>query len=363
MAILPPSPLQTSGGPSREEAKKHQEILNALHEGNLTVVVGAGITIGAIECSTLKSLTLEQKKEKAEKLRWGSLILEGINYLENECEQHFKESEKQELRFYKDLLGGKSSDGPEISAKSDTSEKSKNSGKAENTAAVPTLLRAAAFLRSKLEDCHRLPDWLGEQFRHLYGNYIGEKDEENAVLDSIKKLHQAGARIITTNYDDFLSRHCKTGTIILHNDNDLRRFFAKTDPLKGILHVHGLWSHPTDTVLDPGDYFRVTSHSVLQQALRSCFNGPEVLLFVGAEGGLNDPNFGQLLDWADIELRNLEKRHYILMRKGDKNEKLSLKEVRYGKEYHELPPFLNSFVIDSRAVTDSRNTSVSETSD
>lgn len=82
-----------------------------------------------------------------------------------------------------------------------------------------------------------------------------------------------------------------------------------------------------------------------------------MLLFVGAEGGLNDPNFGHLLDWADKELENLTKRHYILMRNGEKNVKLSIKEVRYGKDYDDLPAFLKKIVIDSQG------TNVSETSD
>ncbi|KAJ6118042.1 hypothetical protein N7471_013919 [Penicillium samsonianum] len=296
--------------------------------------------MGAIECSTL-DYTDKEKKDKAANLRWGALILDGIKYLEKECEAHFEESERQELRCYKEILGHKNA------------EDTENSGKSGKATALPSLLRAAAFLRTKLVNCHRLPDWLELQFSDLYDEYIGQDKEngqtkENAVLDSIRELYKAGARIITTNYDDVLSRHCKTGTIILNDENTLRRFFAKTDPLRGILHVHGLWSDPAVTVLDPGDYNRVASHSFLQPALRSCFNGPEVLLFVGAEGGLNDPNFGHLLDWADKELENLTKRHYIFMRNGEKNVKLSLKEVRYGKDYDDLPAFLKKIVIDSR---------------
>lgn len=159
------STSQPSKGPSREEAKKHQKILQALASGNLTIVIGAGVTMGAIECSTL-DYTDKEKKDKAANLRWGALILDGIKYLEKECEAHFEESERQELRCYKEILGHKNA------------EDTENSGKSGKATALPSLLRAAAFLRTKLVNCHRLPDWLELQFCDLYDEYIGQ-DKEN----------------------------------------------------------------------------------------------------------------------------------------------------------------------------------------
>ena len=73
-------------------------------------------------------------------------------------------------------------------------------------------MRAAAFLKAKLTEREDLLEWLDTRFATLYDTWVGK--EPNQLLDAIRDLFNAGARIITTNYDDLLSRHCHA-----HRDN------------------------------------------------------------------------------------------------------------------------------------------------
>lgn len=160
------------------------------------------------------------------------------------------------------------------------------------------------------------------------------------MLDAIRELHKRKARIITTNYDDLLSRHCNTESIVAEHELAVNRFFTRDSQPLPILHVHGIWKEWKGAVLDGIDYFRITQDSHLKQSLQSLFNTPEVVMFVGTGSGLNDPNFGRLLDWADANYSGSVHRHYILLRKADSNDRKYLNKVVFGENYDELPGFL-----------------------
>jgi hypothetical protein len=291
-----------------------EKIQTALFSGNLTLVVGAGISIGAVKYS-VANLSENARKNALSRLRWRGLLHSGLNYLKKEYLQYFEESEENELNVYMEILS-------------------------REKVALGTLVRAASLLKAKLIDCERLPDWLNREFETLYDAYIGMGG--NVVLDAIRELYDANARIMTTNYDDLLSQHCKTSSIVPSQEFKLNRFFARADPRRGeILHIHGLWSEPNGAVLDSVDYFKVTQASSLQRSLQTCLvGGSEVVLFVGTGAGLDDPNFGQLLKWASPMLGQGPKRHYILLRDADKIEQKSLNVVRFGPDYSSLPSFL-----------------------
>jgi hypothetical protein len=303
---------QPTAQPNRTQEGYIKRMKDALSGDNLTIVVGTGVSIGAVKCSTA-GVSEDRRQDALKRLTWPGLLLDGLKYLEEEFLDQFQTSEKQELQSYMNIL---------------------KSGES----AVPTLLRAAAFLKAKLVDCERLPDWLQHEFGDLYDEHIG--NGTNPLLDAIRELFNANARIMTTNYDDLLSRHCNTSSIVPSEGLPMQRYFEKSDQRRGILHPHGVWSEPAGAVLDGVDYYKVTQHSSLQHSLKACLSVAEVVLFVGAGAGLNDPNFGQLLDWANVELGKGTKRHYILLRENERNERVFLNAVRYGPDYSDLPSFL-----------------------
>jgi hypothetical protein len=215
--------------------------------------------------------------------------LGGLNYLEDgDFVRRASQSEQFEHKFYKDLL--------------------------ESTTVQPslsTLLRAASFLKGQLVDRKKLPNWLSEVFGTLYDDCIG-KDSDNAMLDAIKDLYNAKARIITTNYDDLLSKHCSAPVVLTDKPGPLVNFFSKSDPSRPILHIHGIWKESQGAVLDGVDYFKVNQDSFVVDSLQACLRTNEVVLFVGTGAGLDDPTFGRLLQWADQTLASGTKQQYIL---------------------------------------------------
>lgn len=300
--------------PNRVQVGHIKAVEDALSKGNLTLVIGAGVSIGAVECSTA-AISPDDRKDAVRRLGWKGLLLDGLEYLEEaDVMADAGVHERDEYKLYLRVLNDET-ERPTLS----------------------TLLRAASFLKGKLVDGNRLPDWLKLEFGDLYDKYIGEG--ENAMLDAIGQLHNQKARIMTTNYDNFLTRRLSAPRILPDDKVSVQRFFNKNDA-SGVLHIHGEWSEAQGAVLDGVDYFKVRQNSFVVHSLQACFSGPEVVLFVGTGSGLNDPNFGRLLDWANQELSTLEKRHYILVHDTEGNQRKYLNAIQYGPDHKYLPAFL-----------------------
>ena len=127
----------------RGEAKYINDVKHALVAGRLTLVIGAGVTLGAIKCGRT-SLSETDREERIRELGWKGLLLGGFTYLKDGGFIR-GESEGEEYELYKRLF------------ESSTIKTS-----------ISTLLRAASFLKSQLVDRRRLPDWLRDVFGTLY---------------------------------------------------------------------------------------------------------------------------------------------------------------------------------------------------
>ncbi|PYH81887.1 hypothetical protein BO82DRAFT_402103 [Aspergillus uvarum CBS 121591] len=288
-------------------------------KGHLTILVGAGASIGAVQASELTSVSESDKQKTLSGLSWAGLLHDGLLYLKENHERSFDAYEQAELHMYTKILERVLGGAP---------------------ASIGTLLRAAAFLKAKLTDRGKLVEWLDTRFAKLYDKWVG--DRPNRLLDAIRELSDTGARIMTTNYDDLLSRHCHAQSIVAAQAGEMQRFFQRSDEKKRILHIHGLWSEPAGAVLDGVDYSRVIQDDRLKSFLQACFTSDEVVLFLGTGSGLNDPNLGRLLDWASDMLHPGPNGHFILLRDEEENERLFLNDLRYGPEYGSLPPFLGT---------------------
>ncbi|KAI0112388.1 SIR2-like domain-containing protein [Nemania sp. FL0031] len=213
------------------------------------------------------------------------------------------------------------------------------------------LIPAATTLKRCLQKVSgRYAAWLQFQFRDLY-----EKVTDHSALDSLKALHARGAYLITTNYDDLLERKCGLQPCDSTTENALKKFVAHKRK-EMVFHPHGYWEHTESVVLASMDYIEVQRHYEVQRLLRS-LRETKTILFIGYGSSLPNPNFGELLGWVrDIiqgRDRNQEiaRRHYILLRRGDKNPvpNLELNEV-FCRGYDDIGPWLESLMVDELKV-------------
>ncbi|RAH43063.1 uncharacterized protein BO95DRAFT_445401 [Aspergillus brunneoviolaceus CBS 621.78] len=313
-----PTPPTALANSNPEYEANVADIEDALKNRRLTLVFGTGISINAIKDSTA-GVSDDEKSRKADTLRWNALILSGLQFIENnpDYKASLTRSEIQELDCYKSCL---STEG----------------------VALGTMLRAAIFLRAKLKELGRLQAWFKLEFSGLYDKFIG--DNPNPMLESIKELNRNHARIMTTNYDDLISRRCDKHAIIPDEEQKLKDFFsANSESRRRILHIHGIWNDPKSIVLDGVNYYKITTHPYLQHALQTCMGGTEVLVFVGTGGGLDDPNFSGLLRWANEVVGEERRPQYILLPDGQNNKHKSLHAIHYG-DHSRLPEFLKGIV-------------------
>jgi hypothetical protein len=126
------------------------------------------------------------------------------------------------------------------------------------------------------------------------------------ILDTLKALHQKGATILTTNYDDLLEKSCGLPPIGRSNKDEVLGF--KRGGIDGVFHVHGSYHNPHEVVLDTKDYYEVAHSDEVQSILKN-FLEFKTILFVGCGSGLEDPNFNVLLKWASEEQKNIPNRH------------------------------------------------------
>jgi len=206
------------------------------------------------------------------------------------------------------------------------------------------LLDAANILSSQLKQNGQFPTWLESVFDNLH-----QEVRHPAILDTLKALHQKGATILTTNYDDLLEKSCGLPPIGRSNKDEILRF--KRGDLDGVFHVHGSYHNPHEVVLDTTDYYQVAHSDEVQSILKN-FLEFKTILFVGCGSGLEDPNFNALLKWASEEQQNIPNRHCLLVRDGDNLNHRVLLRLKYGPDYQDLAPYLHNLLDDASQPAD-----------
>ncbi|RMZ91828.1 hypothetical protein DV736_g920, partial [Chaetothyriales sp. CBS 134916] len=295
-----------------QQRKFRTRIGQALESGNLTVVIGAGVSISAIQTSN--GTDTATRTRAVESMSWLGLLRHGLAYLTEEGIP-LTDEETVELRSHQQQLGPGSP-----------------------TPSSHSVLHAASFLKRKLTESRRLNNWFDLEFEGIYEAHI--KHDPNPMLDAIRSLYQGGARIITTNYDDLVDKHIQENAILDDTTPASKLFFRKK--MKGVYHVHGVWWHTKGAIFDSMDYDRIARDDTVQQGLKNIMTGSEVLLFVGTGGGLDDPNFGKLLAWVAQWNEDIAQTHCLLARCDDQIDRSvhGLNILRYGNSYDDLPVFL-----------------------
>ncbi|KAK0654954.1 hypothetical protein B0T16DRAFT_395923 [Cercophora newfieldiana] len=264
--------MADTNGKENIEREFAPQIRNALTKGNLVICAGAGVTLfGTADASG---------RIHQQSLTWLRLMRSGFNYIKEHLPSACNDSDNinriQKARVTLDVPDRQYSEADEDSYL-DTAETL-----ADILKPYPT----------------SLADWLTRQFQALH-----ESVTHPEIHNILRRLHQAGAQLMTTTYDHLLEHHC--GNPVFH-------------PL-------GEWEHPSGIVLNSRAYYDAPADNNNIQAknvLRDIFKGKTVL-FVGCGPGTGDPNFGEMLRWLGSQNLNENEdddvgpRHYMLLRHRD----------------------------------------------
>ncbi|KAF1813768.1 hypothetical protein P152DRAFT_448176 [Eremomyces bilateralis CBS 781.70] len=257
---------QTLVEATRINNERLAQIRTALEVKRLVIVIGAGVTLSA---------TATQSGETLAQLSWLGLIRHGLNYVVTDGQI---DRNHHRLSYARKILDSHPED----------------------------LLEAARILKLFLDQAHQWPTWL----KAVFGD-LSKEVRYPAVLDVLKSLHDRGAMLLTTNYDNlFEEGYCRLRRISRSHHDDLLKFQSRD--LRGILHVHGSYHDPSDIILDATDYEKVQC-SEIKTVLRTLWN-THTILFVGCGSGLEDPNFGALLEWACNEDRSQYPHQFLVTR-------------------------------------------------
>ena len=203
---------------------------------------------------------------------------------------------------------------------------------------VDGLLDAANIVSSQMKQHGQFPTWLESVFGSL-SREIRHPD----LLDMLKALHERGATLLTTNYDDVLDKYCGLQHLGRSNQDDVSRF--QRGDIDGVFHVHGSYHDAREVVLDTTDYYDVKNSDTVQDVLKT-FLQYKTILFIGCGSGLEDPNFDALLKWASERHKNIPHRHCLLIRDNDSVNYQPLLRVKYGPRYEDLVVYLRRLLDD-----------------
>lgn len=201
-----------------------------------------------------------------------------------------------------------------------------------------SLVQAASQIEAALIAAEVYADWLKKTVGAL-------RPTNRDVLDAIAALQ---VPIATCNYDGIIEAALEVPGITWRDHGMVTKFLR--GDLDAVLHLHGHFREPQSVVLGIDSYQRIVGSQHAQAVQRALFL-ERTLVFVGFGAGLDDPNFGALLDWAaevvpgsDCFHVRLALNHEVgpLMAERPLTQRLHV--VGYGQNHTDLAPFLRALL-------------------
>jgi hypothetical protein len=238
-----------------------RELSKLLREGQVVVIAGAGVSIGAVG---------DQLVDGHNVASWQGLLKHGVEHARMDDDRR---------RIRRDQLEA-----------GDTEE----------------LVSVAEFITKAMggREGGAYSAWLGKTVGALQATRPGV----------IRALHALGAPIATTNYDN-----------LIEDVTGLDRFTWKDGAqwqlvLRGrrraVLHLHGHFLVPSSVILGLRSYDDITSDEPAQ-AMLGALALTTTFLLVGVGEGLDDPNFSALRDWLRRVAPGSNYPHYRLVHQGE----------------------------------------------
>jgi hypothetical protein len=268
---------------AREQRELARQIRIALKSGNLVICAGAGVPLFATADASGR---IHQQS-----LTWLRLIRSGFNHIEEHLPSTYNDSDsKNRIEKARSVL-----DVPD---------------KQYSEANEAIYLNAAQTLTDIMKPFpDSSADWLRRQFQTL-----DESLTHPEIHNVLKRLHQEGAQLMTTNHDRLIEHHCGLTPVDISQPLE--------DGNDRVFHPHGTWDNPNGIVLSSREHYAGTSaenKNPAQNLLRDIFR-TKTVMFVGCGPGTGDPNFGEMLRWLGSQRENegdIGQSHYILLRNRD----------------------------------------------
>jgi hypothetical protein len=146
----------------------------------------------------------------------------------------------------------------------------------------------------------------GEYKRWLRETVGSLKATDRSVLEALRDLQLP---LATTNYDGLLEDVTQWPAFTWRQSADVERVLRGHD--QGVLHLHGRWRDSESVILGIRSYEQIVDDEHAQAVLRAA-RTVKTLLFVGFGLGLRDPNFHALFEWTCRVFGSSEYRHYRL---------------------------------------------------
>ncbi|KAI0449682.1 SIR2-like domain-containing protein [Xylaria acuta] len=300
----------------RERARKkleadriQEEAMHKLSEqlklGRLAICVGSGVT-------------LYSAPSQAQRLSWWGLMNNALDYYEDQASALSQQPVNQA-----DLSSAR-----RILQKANPTDADRED--------VANRIQKLLSNRIDLETT-----WMRAQFKNLYKDYVDQLE----ILDALKTLHQHGALLFTTNYDDLLERHCGLEPIDASDPNGLTSW--RRGSHQAVFHPHGYWRNANHIVLSAEQYWQVKNDAIVQETLQHVL-ASRTVLFVGCGGGLSDPNFGPLIQWIGKRNVGTGDSHYILLQAAETNPVTQLPLIHLRCDnFDAIPRFLKDLLPSS----------------
>lgn len=214
---------------------------------------------------------------------------------------------------------------------------------------APSLIEAATEIEAALRraGAEVYKDWL----LSMFGDLAPAKRE---LYDALSAL---GVPLATTNYDGLIEYALLRQGVTWRDHVMVDRFLDNDLWRETVLHLHGHYREPASVVLGIPSYEKLLTDFQAQGTLRKIFRSRD-LIFVGVGSGLEDPNFGKLLDWAcEVGLPE-ERKHWLLVRTSDvpgiiqrlpRSTRIAVQS--YGDTYGDLSPFLRALLLSGSTST------------
>jgi len=283
-----------------------QRLIQALRSESVAVIVGTGVSIGAVGGPTAKPTAT-----------WIGLLQDGLRA----AAQHAGKSERWVARELEKLQ------------------------EAFDEEDLSSLLAVASEVEARLE----YPEH-GAWAQWLRGSFEGWELADARVPEALIKL--GAGTLFTTNYDDVLqiASGGELEPVAYTNERKVTRIVR--GQANGIVHLHGHWDSPESVVLGRSSYADVVG-SEHAQAMQQALASMRTLLFVGFGGGLEDPNFGPLLEWMKTFRRD-EHEHFRLARADEVGairkahpSAQRITVMSYGDTHADLPTYLEALARDA----------------
>ena len=198
-----------------------------------------------------------------------------------------------------------------------------------------------------------------ERFANWIKGVFGQIEPDSNEEELIQTLMTMDVPLLTTNYDTIAETILDYPTVNIEERDKVERVIAGDD--KGIIHLHGVWTHPKQIVLDWNSYQKAKSDYFLQ-FLQDHSSVGRNLLFVGFGGGMSDPNFSS---WIERIFKIIPKSSYdkfMVATEEQSDIPNGIVPLYYGKkgEYPKLPAFLRTLMPEESSAKQMRRLPLSK---